>query len=126
MGKVMNIIETGRKLREANQISLKSPLALLIIVSSNKALLEEITPFLSYIHSELNVIDIAMEEDVEQYIRKEVLPNLPRLGPRFKGSKDFPAVRKAISKLSSREIDDFQTTGEMLIGNHRFTLVLLG
>lgn len=49
MTKVMNVIETGRKLRENKNISLKQPVMALTIVNKDKQLFDELAPFLKYI-----------------------------------------------------------------------------
>jgi hypothetical protein len=49
MGKVMSIIETARKLREQKKVSLKQPIMSLTIVNRNKAVFDNLAPFLNYI-----------------------------------------------------------------------------
>jgi hypothetical protein len=44
---------------------------------------------LNYIRDEINVEDIRSEQDVDKYVKLEAMPNLPVLGPKFKGNKSF-------------------------------------
>ena len=96
-----DIIETGRKLRETKKISLKQPIISLTVVNSNEKLFADLKPYLRYIEDELNVAEIKNEVNVHKYIKLEALPNLPVLGPRFKGDKSFGDVKKGISELST-------------------------
>jgi hypothetical protein len=80
---------------------------------------------LPYLHQEVNVETISLETDVSRYIRLEVLPNLPKLGPKFKGSKAFPAIRKAISELRTEEIEQIRLTGWAELAGSRISIVLL-
>ena len=104
MQAVISIIETGRKLREQKNISLKQPIMSLTIVSGNEVLMGELKPFLAYVEEELNVAEIAFEPQVEKYVVMACLPNLPVLGPKFKGNKDFGDVKKGITNLTNEQI----------------------
>jgi isoleucyl-tRNA synthetase len=123
MGNVISIIETARKLREAKQLSLKYPISSLTIVNKDKAFLDEIYPFLPYINQEINVKDIKLETNTDQYIKFEALPNLPVLGPKFKGNKAFSSIRNGITQLSSAEIAEAKQKGYLDVANHRIELV---
>lgn len=92
MKDVMSIIETSRKLRENKKISLKQPIMQLTIVNKSQSFFDNLAPFLSYIEEEINVAGIKNEIQTAKYMKYEALPNLPTLGPKFKGSKDFKNV----------------------------------
>ena len=64
----------------------------------------DLKPYLRYIEDELNVAEIKNEVNVHKYIKLEALPNLPVLGPRFKGDKSFGDVKKGISELSTEAL----------------------
>lgn len=85
MHNVMSIIETARKLRESKKMSLKKPIMSLTIVNRNQEVFDQLKPFLNYIEEEINVAKINNEKDTEKYVKLEALPNLPVLGPIFKG-----------------------------------------
>jgi hypothetical protein len=46
------------------------------------------------------VAEIKIETDIDRYITLEALPNLPVLGPKFKGNKAFKDIRTSIVNLS--------------------------
>jgi len=104
MTKVMSIIETARKLREQKNMSLKQPIMSLTVVNKEKELFDELAPFLNYIREEINVEDIKHEQNVDKYVKLEALPNLPVLGPKFKGNKSFGDVKKEIIKLTTEQL----------------------
>jgi isoleucyl-tRNA synthetase len=123
MTKVMSIIETARKLRESKNMSLKQPIMSLTVVNKDKNLYEELAPYLAYIREEINVDDIKSETDVEKYVKLEALPNLPVLGPKFKGSKAFGDVKKGITNLTTVELEKFREEGSIVIAENKLDKV---
>ena len=118
MQAVISIIETGRKLREQKNISLKQPIMKLTIVSGDEVLMGELKPFLGYVEEELNVAEIDFEAQVEKYVEMTCLPNLPVLGPKFKGNKAFGDVKKGITSLKNDQIKAAKAKGEIEIAGH--------
>ena len=104
MKDVMSIIETARKLRETKKISLKQPIMSLTIVNKHQDFFDNIQPFLTYIEDEINVAEIRHEKQTQKFMKYEALPNLPTLGPKFKGSKDFKSVTEEIKKISQEAL----------------------
>ena len=123
MNKVMSIIETARKLREQKAMSLKQPIMSLTIVNKDKEVFDELAPFFNYIREEINVEDIRSEQEVKKFVKLEALPNLPVVAPKFKGNKAFGAIRTAITKLTSEEIEKFQEEGSIEIANNKLDKV---
>jgi len=70
------------------------------------------------------VEDIHHESNVEKYVRLEALPNLPVLGPKFKGNKAFGDIRNAITKLGTAELEEVRTNGSLTILGHTLEAVL--
>jgi isoleucyl-tRNA synthetase len=101
MNNFMSIVETARKLREQKKVSLKQPISTLTVVNRSQAVFDDLAPFFPYIQDEINVEEIRNEVSVEKYVKLEALPNLPVLGPKFKGNKSFGEVKTAISKLTT-------------------------
>jgi hypothetical protein len=62
---------------------------------------------------------------VEKYVRLEALPNLPVLGPKFKGNKAFGDIRNAISKLGTAELEEVRASGSLTILGHTLEAVIL-
>lgn len=123
MSNFMSIVETARKLREQKKVSLKQPISSLTLVNSNPAIFEGLAPFFFYIQEEVNVEDIKNEKNVEKYVRLEALPNLPVLGPRFKGNKSFGDVKAAIAKLTTIDLEKVRETGEVVLAGNTLSVV---
>lgn len=100
------IIEIARNLREKKNISLKQPIMSLTLVNKSEELFHNLKPFLNYIEQEINVAHIKQEKDVDKYVKMTCLPNLPVLGPKFKGNKAFGKISKAISSLDNDKIKE--------------------
>lgn len=64
----------------------------LTIFNRSQDMFDHLQPFLPYIEQEVNVAGIKNEIQTAKYMKFEALPNLPTLGPKFKGSKDFKNV----------------------------------
>ncbi len=124
MGNLVSIIETVRKLREQKNISLKQPISSLTVVNRKQGLFEGLSALLPYIRDEINVEDIRHEPNVEKYVRLEALPNLPVLGPKFKGNKAFGDIRNAITKLGTAELEEVRASGSLTVLGHALEAVL--
>lgn len=117
----MSIIETARKLRENKNISVKQPIMALTIVNSSEELAANLKEFLPYIEEEINVSEIKYEKNVDQYVNLTCMPNLPVLGPKFKGNKSFGEIRNAITKMTSAEIKKIKETGVFEVAGHKLS-----
>lgn len=111
MQTTVSIIETARKLRENKNISVKQPIMSLTIVNKSDKLYDDLKQFLPYIEEEINVDKIQVEKNVEKYVKLSCLPNLPVIGPKFKGNKAFGNIRNAITQLNSDQIKAAQEKG---------------
>jgi hypothetical protein len=47
------------------------------------------------------------------------LPNLPVLGPKFKGNKSFNDVKAGITKLTTEELEKIKENGTVEIANNK-------
>lgn len=117
----MSIIETARKLRENKNISLKQPIMSLTIVNKSEELAANLKEFLPYIEEEINVNEIKYEKNVDKYVNLSCLPNLPVLGPKFKGNKAFADVKTAITQLKTDQIKALQEKGEIELAGHKLS-----
>jgi hypothetical protein len=50
---------------------------------------------------------------MDKYIKLTCLPNLPVLGPKFKGNNKFKDIREKIVKLNTEEIKNIKEKGEI-------------
>ena len=88
MNNMISVIELGRKLREKNKISLKKPVAKLVIINYDEEFLNNVTTVEKYIVEELNVNEIEYEKDEATYITLGIKPNYEILYKKCKEIKD--------------------------------------
>lgn len=77
--------------------------------------------FLPYIEEEINVNEIKYEKNVDKYVNLSCLPNLPVLGPKFKGNKSFGDIRNGITQLNTEQIKLLREKGEIEIAGHKLS-----
>jgi isoleucyl-tRNA synthetase len=105
------IIETGRKLRDKKKISLKHPIMSLTIIDKSVDKLNALKPMVKYIEEELNVAEVLFEPHPEKYIKHEAKPNLPVLGAKLKGNKNFKGIQDKIKAMTFEEIEKAKENG---------------
>ena len=88
MNNMISVIELGRKLREKEKISLKKPVAKLIIINYDQQFLDDLKVVEKYIVEELNVNEIEYVNDEATYIKLGVKPNYEVAYKRSKEIKD--------------------------------------
>ena len=88
MNNMINVIELGRKLREKNKISLKKPVAKLVIINYDEDFLNNVKNLEKYIVEELNVNEIEYLKDEATYITLNKKPNYEILYKKLKDIKD--------------------------------------
>jgi hypothetical protein len=71
------------------------------------------------------VEDIKHEHNVHKYVKLEALPNLPVLGPKFKGNKSFGDVKKEIAKLTTEQLQKFKEEGSIELAKNKLEKVLI-
>ena len=87
MNNMISVIELGRKLREKNKISLKKPVAKLVIINYDD-FLNNVKTLEKYIVEELNVNEIEYVKDEATYITLDKKPNYEILYKKLKDIKD--------------------------------------
>lgn len=111
MSVMQKVIQLGRVARERRNLSLKTPLLSLVVVADRQAL-EDIETLKSYVLEELNVRNIVLTDDEEQYnIVLEARVDWPSLGKKLK--KDVQVVRKALPNLTQTQLREYQRTKTM-------------
>ena len=109
---MQRVIELGRVSRERRGIGLKIPLKSLVIIHRDPAYLEDVRSLQRYIIEELNVRDLIASDDEDKYgVRYIVTADWPTLGKKLK--KDAQKVKKALPSLSSNQVRDFMTSGNI-------------
>ncbi|KAK4143920.1 isoleucyl-tRNA synthetase [Dichotomopilus funicola] len=105
---MQKVIQLGRVARERSNLSLKTPLLSLVVVAHKQAL-ADIESLKLYVQEELNVRNIILTDDEEQYnILLEARVDWPSLGKKLK--KDVQVVRKALPTLTQAQLREYQRT----------------
>lgn len=94
MADVQRIVRLGRAARSTHELKVRQPLAAVTLVTSDPELRQRVEPYLDILRDELNVHDVEWAERRTDYVRHEVRPVFPRLGPRF--GKRMPALKAAL------------------------------
>lgn len=114
VGRMQRVIELGRLCRERRTISLKTPLASLVVINSDKDYLSDVASLESYICDELNVRDLILSDsDAEYNVKYAVLADQKALGTKFK--KLAPKIRAALPALTPAQIQSFLDSGSMTV-----------
>jgi isoleucyl-tRNA synthetase len=118
VSRMQQVILLGRQRREEVKINLRKPMRCLTIVHRDADMLNELRTLEPFIRRELNVKNVAYDQDEENYIRLYAKPNFPVLGKRLgKRMKEFGA---RIQGLSRDQIESLQETGEITIDGEIF------
>jgi isoleucyl-tRNA synthetase len=118
VSRMQQVILLGRQRREEVKINLRKPMRCLTIVHRDADMLSELRTLEPFIRRELNVKNVAYDQDEEKYIRLYAKPNFPVLGKRLgKRMKEFGA---RIQGLDREQIESLQETGEITIDGEVF------
>ena len=110
--RMQSVIDLGRNIREKKTISLKTPLKTLVILHSNPDYLKDIEALKKYIVEELNVRDIIITSEEEKYgVEYRAVAGWPVLGKKLK--KDAKKVKDVLPTLTSAQVKDYLSTGEI-------------
>jgi isoleucyl-tRNA synthetase len=105
MDEVREVVELGRRVRDAAGIKLRQPLRRAVVCGSEAA-----GRWADEIRDELRVKEVDLEE--RPTLRTTYKPNLPVLGPRL--GKDLPALRAALASGDIEELGD----GRVRVADH--------
>jgi isoleucyl-tRNA synthetase len=101
MNNMISVIELGRKLREKEKISLKKPIAKLIVINYDQEFLDNLKIVEKYIIEELNINEIEYINDEATYISLGAKPNYEVV---FKKSKDIKDDMITLDKKDDPEL----------------------
>lgn len=119
VGRMQQIILLGRQKRNMAQVKVKTPLATLTIVHKDEKLLKEISKLESYIKTELNIKEIAYDQEEDKYIKLYAKPNLPVLGKRL--GKEMGQYMKLIQNLSADQLAILEDDGNIELQGQKFS-----
>lgn len=118
VGRMQAVIDLCRICRDRRTIGLKTPLKTLVVIHPDQQYLDDIKSLETYICEELNVRDLVLSRDEDKYnVQYSVSADFAVLGKKLK--KDAVKVKKALPGLSSQEVKDFLTKGEMTVDGIR-------
>jgi isoleucyl-tRNA synthetase len=118
VGRMQAVIDLCRVCRDRRTIGLKTPLKTLVVIHPDQQYLDDIKSLETYICEELNVRDLVLSRDEDKYnVQYSVSADFAILGKKLK--KDAVKVKKALPGLSSQEVKDFLTKGEMTVDGIR-------
>ncbi|ERT00896.1 hypothetical protein HMPREF1624_02130 [Sporothrix schenckii ATCC 58251] len=113
MSAMQRVIRLARTARERLGISLKSPLRSLVVIGDAQ-FLADVDRLRSYVAEELNVRDIVLTDDEEEYgIHLKAKVDWPTLGKRLK--KDVQVVRKALPGLTQEALRTYQREKHIVV-----------
>ena len=111
---MQRVIQLGRVARERRNISLRIPLLTLVVIGDEHHL-SDVEFLKSYVQEELNVRDVILTSDEEQYnILLEARVDWPTLGKKLK--KEVQIVRKALPGLTQAQLRQYQKEKKAIVG----------
>lgn len=115
---MQDIVLLGRRKRETEKISLRTPLAKLTVIHKDRELLNEIRQIEHILKKELNVKEVFYTTEESNYISMYAKPNFPLLGKRLgRGMKKF---QHSIQNLSPQQLNSFIQTGNIVLEGENF------
>jgi isoleucyl-tRNA synthetase len=93
-------IETGRLIRDKINISMKYPLAKVVIVDSDEKVLAGYKTLEKYIKEELNVLEVVLTKDEDSYLQYKATADNRAMGQAF-GKKFDKNMKTQVENLSS-------------------------
>ncbi len=95
MAAVLRIVRLGHAARNAHGLPTRQPLAAVTLIAADPGLRTAAAPYEDLLRDELNVHAVRWAADRSQYVRHEVRPIFPKVGPRL--GKRMPLVKQALA-----------------------------
>ena len=102
MATVREIVSLGLKVRTANKLRVRQPLAAAEVVLSDPAMEAALTPHLDLMRDELNVHAIRFVAAADDRVSYHVKPNFRALGPRV--GAQMPLLKKALAEAEGASL----------------------
>ncbi len=100
-------------LRAKEKIKVRQPLQKIMIPVESAQQKAEIEAVSNLIKHEVNIKEVELLEDASDILIKQIKPNFKTLGPKF--GKQMRSVAKAVQEFTQEDIQQMQSTGEILI-----------
>jgi isoleucyl-tRNA synthetase len=111
MMKAQTVSSLVLSLRKKEMIKVRQPLQKVMIPILDEIQRAEIEAVSDLIKAEVNVKEIELLDDASGVLVKQIKPNFKALGPRF--GKDMGLIAKEIQNLSTEQINELDTKGEL-------------
>lgn len=111
--RMQNIIELGRQAREKRNVSLKTPLKKMMVLSDDAQLLKDVQGLEIYVHDELNVQQLEYSDKVGDFIKVSAAPNKQVFGKKY--GKRMGEFQQALAEASHATIVEAQQKGSIVI-----------
>jgi isoleucyl-tRNA synthetase len=120
VSRMQTVIDLGRFIRDQKTIPLKFPCRDLIIINADIQFHSDIKSLESYIQEELNVRNVIITSEEDQYgVNYKLLPDAKALGVKFK--RDASKIRNALNSVSKKDIKQFTLSGTIEIAGFTLT-----
>ena len=117
--RMRQVILLGRRQREQQGLSLRTPLREARIIHSDQALLDDIAALESYIAAELNVKSVAYDTDEAAYVGLRAKPNFAVLGRRL--GRRVGELASSLEALPRAALAAFEAQGEIELLGETFS-----
>jgi isoleucyl-tRNA synthetase len=104
MALVRDVVTLGGRVRAANKLKVRQPLASVIVVTTDTHAESVLAEHRGIVEDELNVESLTFTHEPQKYVSYQVVPNFRALGPKI--GKDVPAVKAALAKADGGVLHD--------------------
>ena len=111
MNEVLEIVNLGRSCRSASNVKNRQPLSKVMIATANELNLDD--ELKDLIEDELNVENVEILHDADEYVSYELKPQLKTLGPKY--GKQLGGIREYLGKVNPVEAVNKVRNGEKLV-----------
>eukprot|EP00158_Paraphelidium_tribonemae_P007372 Partr_v1_DN28221_c0_g2_i2_m75238 putative isoleucyltRNA synthetase len=120
VSRMQTVITLARNIREAKEISLKTPVKEVVVIHSSHEYLEDIKMLESYFYEELNVRTLTLTADEEKFgVKYRIIADNKVLGARLR--QDAAKVRKALPLVPNSEVKLFFQTKVITVAGIKLT-----
>ncbi|KTW26416.1 isoleucine-tRNA ligase [Pneumocystis carinii B80] len=112
--RMQKVVDLARNLREKESVRLKVPLKQLVVIHHDEQYLSDIKSVEQYIKEELNIRDLFLSPNEEEYgVRYSLVADWPVLGKRLR--KDIVKVKDFLSNVTSEQAKEFMKNKEIIV-----------
>ncbi len=110
MEEVLGIVLLGRTCRAASGVKNRQPLSKVMICAKGELKLDN--ELIGLIKDELNVLNVELLKEADEYVSFELKPQLKTLGPKY--GKNLGFIREFLTKCNATEIVSKVRSGEVV------------